>query len=215
MDDDTPPPASGEVPRRTRDRAATERQILDAALRLLKRDGVLAGLNLREVADEAGVNRGLIYQRYGSRQELLRAAISDLGWTSQPVFHEGRSLPFAERRQAVFESALDADETLRLLALLALDAREPITIFPMLERTREDLARDVASGAIADDVDPLVAHFLTAATYMGYAVYREHFARDAGIDPDELDRRARATFAQMLRGLAGTRSDDADTETST
>lgn len=193
--------SASRVARRTRDRAATERRVLDATMRLLARDGVLAGLNLREVADEAGVNRGLLYQRYGTRQGLLRAAIRDAGWSAKPVFHEGRLKPFARRRQAVFESALESIDTLRLLALLALDAHEPLEVFPMLDRTREDLHRDVAEGNLAEDVDPIAAHVMTAATYLGYAVFREHFAHNIGITPEELDRRASATFSQMLRGL--------------
>ncbi|MBP9053131.1 MAG: TetR family transcriptional regulator, partial [Ilumatobacteraceae bacterium] len=51
----------GAVGQRPADRDATERDLEDAALRLVDRDGVLAGLNLREVADAAGVNRGLVY----------------------------------------------------------------------------------------------------------------------------------------------------------
>jgi len=39
----------------------------------LNRDGVLAGLNLREVAAEAGINRGLGHHYFGSRRDLLRA----------------------------------------------------------------------------------------------------------------------------------------------
>ncbi|MCP4004306.1 MAG: helix-turn-helix transcriptional regulator, partial [bacterium] len=57
-------------------RADTERRLIDAALDLIRRNGVLAGLNLREVADGAGVNRGNIYHYFGSRRELLRAAIT-------------------------------------------------------------------------------------------------------------------------------------------
>lgn len=207
--DDVPTDSNGSdnasAPRepRKRDRAGTDRKVLDAALRLLSRDGVLAGLNLREVADEAGVNRGLIYQRYASRQGLLRKAIEQSGWANQPIFHEGRAKRFAERRQAVFDASLNAAYALKLLALLVLDASEPLVVFPMLDRTREDLARDVEQGALAEDVDPLAAHVMTAATYLGYAIYRDHFARDVGLEPHELDRRASVAFSQMLRGFTG------------
>jgi AcrR family transcriptional regulator len=64
-------------PSRTRqpNRVATESALQKAALLLLERNGVLAGLNLRQVADEAGVNRGLVYHYFGSRRDLLRAAL--------------------------------------------------------------------------------------------------------------------------------------------
>ena len=62
--------------RTKRSRAETERRLIDVALDLILHNGVLAGLNLREVADGAGVNRGNIYHYFGSRRELLRAAIA-------------------------------------------------------------------------------------------------------------------------------------------
>ena len=49
---------------------------MDAALDLLTERGVLAGLNLREVADRVGVTPANIYHLFGSRQGLLRAALT-------------------------------------------------------------------------------------------------------------------------------------------
>ena len=63
-------------PKQRRSRAETEQKLIDVALDLIRDKGVLAGLNLREVAEGAGVNRGNIYHYFGSRQELLRTAIS-------------------------------------------------------------------------------------------------------------------------------------------
>src|SRR2546423_12837263 len=57
---------------RPMDRARTEQALEDAALALLEREGVLAGLNLQKVADDAGVNRGLVYHYFGSRRGPLR-----------------------------------------------------------------------------------------------------------------------------------------------
>ncbi len=39
-----------------RNRAETERRLIDVALDLIRNSGVLAGLNLREVAEGAGVS---------------------------------------------------------------------------------------------------------------------------------------------------------------
>src|SRR5690606_11848510 len=55
-------------------REATEQALIEAALTLLRERGILAGVNLREIAEEAQVTRGLAYHYFGSRQELLRAA---------------------------------------------------------------------------------------------------------------------------------------------
>ena len=63
---------------------------------------MLGGLNLREVAEAAGVNRGNIYHYFGSRQELLRAAINRQ--------FEGvvRSLSKARQHKSFIERRLEA-----------------------------------------------------------------------------------------------------------
>lgn len=175
--------------------------MLAAALRLLERDGVLAGLNLKEVADEAGVNRGQIYHYFGSREGLLRAALSNLKWDRDKIFSRDRHLPFAERRVKVFSSALENATFIRLEALLALTNAEELRLFPKLELTQDDLARDKEYGHIPADADELVMHLLTAATYLGYAVFREAMAREANIAAAELDCRALAVFSKMVNGL--------------
>lgn len=89
------------------DRAATEAALEEAALRSLERDGVLAGLNLREVAAEAGVNRGLVYRYFGSPRELLRAALrSDARRRSSEVV-ESAGLPLREGTLSVLRRDVD------------------------------------------------------------------------------------------------------------
>ncbi|HEY3687130.1 MAG TPA: TetR/AcrR family transcriptional regulator [Streptosporangiaceae bacterium] len=189
--------------RRRRSRAETESELLDAALRLLDRDGVLAGVNLREVAKEAGVNHGQIYQYFGSRQSLLRAAIARQMKDNQPDPARHWKLPFAARRRAMWRWSLRQRHTLKLEALLALDGDPRLVIFPALDRTRESLARDTRDGALTSEVDPEVAHAMTAAAYLGYAIFRETFARELGLPPDELDRRAAVVYDRMVAGLRG------------
>jgi AcrR family transcriptional regulator len=162
---------------------------------------VLAGLKLQEVADEAGVNRGQIYQYFGSRQNLLRAAIAEFGWQRSEIFHGGRSLPFGERRARVFTEALGVVDLLKLQAMLALDGDESATVFPMLAQTRRDLERDEATGHLPAGADGLALHVLTAAAYLGYGVFREQFARELEISPDELDQRVTAAFPTLLAAV--------------
>ena len=191
------------VRRRRRSRQETESELLDAALRLLARDGVLAGINLREVAQEAGVNHGQIYQYFGSRQALLRAAISRLLTENRPDPARHWKLPFGARRLAMWRWARKQAPMLRLQALLALDGDQEVTLFPEIERTRRSLARDQEDGSLSPDVDPEVAHALTAATYLGYCVFRATLSRELALSPEELDRRAETVYTAMLSGLSG------------
>jgi AcrR family transcriptional regulator len=195
----------GPTRRRRRDRDATVRDLRDAARRLLQRDGVLAGLNLREVADEAGVNRGLIYQYFGSRQELLRAAINEIRWSATEPYGEWRRLSFPQRRAYIFGQALKQLEFIRLEALLALDGDpgdESVGLFPGLERSTKDMQADQEAGTLDPDLDPVMTQLMTASTYLGYCIFRETMARDAGERPEELDKRALRFFERMMEGLA-------------
>jgi AcrR family transcriptional regulator len=192
-------------PRRRRSREDTENELLDATLRLLDRDGVLAGITLRDVAKEAGVNHGQIYQYFGDRQTLLRAAINRLVTAAMPDPERHWDRPFAERRRTMWRRVLEDPDTARasrLEALLALDGDPQLTLFPAIDRTRAALERDRENGELAPDADGEVMHALTAATYLGYSIFREAIARDLDIDPGDLDRRAGRVYDQMLKGLS-------------
>ncbi|WP_420037688.1 TetR/AcrR family transcriptional regulator [Streptomyces sp. cg28] len=200
-------PAATPTKRRRRTRQETEADLLDAALRLLERDGALAGITLREVAKEAEVNHGQIYQYFGDRQTLLRAAIGRILDTTSLSTESHWDKPFIERRRTMLRYALERPQLLRLEALLALDGDPELTLFPELSRTREALERDRREGALPEDADGLVMHAMTAATYLGYCIFRETLARDLDLEPDELDERAAAVYDRMLHGLVTSREE--------
>lgn len=203
---------TGKARRRRRTREETEAELLAAAHRLLRRDGVLAGVNLREIATEAGVNHGQIYQYFGTRQALLRASVADLV-ERQTADRDGHwDLPFAQRREAMFHHRLEEPELVKLEALLALDGDEDFSPFPKFAQTRQSLERDTADGALPQDADAVAAHVMTAAAQMGYVIFREAYARDTGIALEELDERAARAFALMVAGLAAPVPVDADTD---
>jgi len=194
---------TGRPRRRRRSRQETEADLLAAARRLLQRDGVLAGVNLREVATEAGVNHGQIYQYFGSRQALLRASVADL-MERQSAGHDAHwEQPFAERRAEMFRHRLAEPELVKLEALLALDGDSEFSALPRLDQTRRSLERDQAEGALPAAGDALAAHVMTAAAQMGYIIFREVYARDTGIPLDELDERAQDVYARMISGITG------------
>lgn len=192
---------TGRTRRRRRTREETEADLLDAARRLLRRDGVLAGVNLREIATEAGVNHGQIYQYFGTRQALLRAAAADLV-ERRVADQDGHwDLPFSERRAAMFRYRLEEPELVQLEALLALDGDDGFSPFPRFAQTRQSLERDTGEGALPQDADAVAAHVMTAAVQMGYVIFREAYARDTGIPLEELDERAARAFSLMMSGL--------------
>jgi AcrR family transcriptional regulator len=201
-----PPKRRARASRRGRDRASTEERILDATWRLFELGGPLAGINLQEVADEAGVNRSLVYQYFGTREELVRRALARRLEQAQPSFVAGYGLPFIKRRLRAFKVVLKDPLPAKLMAQLVLAGEPDARALPMLEGARTALQRDLAEGSLPRDADVDVMHAMTAVVNLGYAVLREHLAVELGIALSDLDRRAAAVFALMLEGVSTPRS---------
>lgn len=182
-------------------RADTEAQLEAAALTLLQRDGVLAGLNLREVADEAGVNRGLVYHYFGSRRALLRAALRKNARGRLEEIRSGGKLPFAARWRRFLRVMTTQRESMRLMTLLVLDHDDELRTMPLKNETREQLDADKRHGALAADTDVEALHAAIVSFTWGYSVYRDALAREFDIPPDELDERVGVIFDRMLGGL--------------
>ena len=188
--------------RRSRDRARTEADLLEAAFELFQRDGVFAGLNLQEVAERADVNRGQIYQYFGDRRSLLRSAVAYRAreWAAGAARHW--EMPFARRRRAMFRHALARPEVAMVEALLAIDGDTAYRVMPEIERTRAALERDMQSGDLPPGSDALALHAFMVAAYKGYLVFREPLARDIGVPVEDLDARMLAVNDQVLDALA-------------
>lgn len=182
----------------TQKRKATERQLEDAALALLARDGVLAGLNLQEVADNAGVNRGLVYTYFGSRQELLRGALARdvrsrvaeiASEDEQDVRHR-----FTERFRAIIRHS----EAIRLLTLLLLDGDSQVRVVSMRDRNLADFDELVEHGYLPEGTDTTAHLVALNALAFGYCVYRDAYCKELGVDPDELDSRVVRVIGKIL-----------------
>jgi AcrR family transcriptional regulator len=183
-------------------RADTERRLIDAALDLLRRNGVLAGLNLREVADRAGVNRGNIYHYFGSRQELLRAAITRrFEAVIDSLLAELRAVPFVERRLRIFRSSDEIQDS-QLRALLVIDGDETVDPMPRFDGALSQLRQDVIDGDIDRAHDLEALQVALSALSRGYRIFREPYAKRIDTDVDQLDERVAATVRTWLEAMA-------------
>jgi AcrR family transcriptional regulator len=184
---------------RARDREGTEESLRAAAVALLRRGGVLAGLNLRQVADEAGVNRGLVYQYFGSRRALLRSALFHRSRPNAEDAVDAAGLPLRERLARLFWTSLRHPEPVRLATLLVLDGDDRPRVLLNRGAGREDLAAEAARGDLpVEDVAAVQAAI--ASTIYGYTLLREHLAREIGVPAEELDERmARCLEAMFVR----------------
>lgn len=77
----SPPPRLTQAERRDR----SERELLQAAIRVVSRDGVAAA-TFDTIGREAGYSRGLVTQRFGSKDGLIRALIAFLhDWQNEEL----------------------------------------------------------------------------------------------------------------------------------
>lgn len=193
----------GSKPRTKRDRAETERRLIDVALDLILNNGVLAGLNLREVAEGAGVNRGNIYHYFGSRRELLRAAIARrFEALADQIGAENRGLSFVERRLRAFTRSTKTVNDSHLRALLVIDGDDTVDPMPRYETMLSQLRQDVIDGEIdpGHDLEALqVAH---SAMVRGYRIFREAYANRIDVDLEELDARVAGIARTWLEAMA-------------
>ncbi len=186
----------------TRSRAETERRLIDVALDLIRRDGVLAGLNLREVADGAGVNRGNIYHYFGSRRELLRAAISRrFDALAESIIAGRRGRRFVERRLRTFRSP-DKIHDSQLRALLVIDGDETVDPMPRFEAALSGLRQDVIDGDIDRAHDLEALHVALSSLLRGYQIFREPYAKRIEAAPKALDKRVVAIVRTWLEAMA-------------
>lgn len=190
------------APRRSR--AETERKLIEVALETIRNKGVLAGLNLREVAEGAGVNRGNIYHYFGSRQELLRAAIGrQFDAFVQSSAHTGKPARFVSRRMRNFlMRGRDHTNDSQLRALLVLDGATDVDPIPMYEAGLSQLRKDVIDGDIDPGHDLEALQVALSAITRGYRIFRLPYAKRVGMSPTELDRRVGAILRVWLEALA-------------
>jgi len=183
-------------------RAETERRLIDAALDLIRRNGVLAGLNLREVADGAGVNRGNIYHYFGSRRDLLRAAINRrFEAVIDSLLADRKGVRFVERRLWSFRS-IDKSQDSELRALLVIDGDETVDPMPRYEAALSRLRQDVIDGDIDRAHDLEALQVALSSLLRGYRIFREPLAARIETDVDDLDERVAKIVRAWLEAMA-------------
>jgi AcrR family transcriptional regulator len=184
-----------------RSRAETEQRLIDVALELIRKNGILAGLNLREVADGAGVNRGNIYHYFGSRQELLRAAINRrFEAVVDSIVASKRNVPFVARRLSTFRSRDTLNDS-QLRALLVLDGDDSVDPMPQYERAINHLRQDMIDGDVHRDHDLEALHAALTALSRGYRIFRVPLAKRMGIGARELDERLTRIVRTWLEAM--------------
>lgn len=192
-------PEQTDSPPKSLKKASSATKVEEAVLEMLEAQGVLTGINLNEVAKAAGVNRTLVYHHFGSRRGLLRSAIKH-ELRSRHIETKTPQQPMKLGARVVhgLRSLLAGGNSLKLTTLLHLDGSSAPKLMPNAETTLLQLERDKALGLVhgTDDLEAL--HATYAASVYGYALFREVFARDLKVDPEELDSRVLAVMERLF-----------------
>ncbi len=151
---------------RPRDSRRTRRAILDAAARLLARDG-FQRFGISRVAREAGVDKVLIYRYFGGAEDLLRALASEGGLFPDLALLLPEQLsasPRALARHALIEYARWLRRHPYALSLFRWELLESNHLTAALAACREDFARALLARLSTDpSIDlPALAAILAA-----------------------------------------------------
>jgi AcrR family transcriptional regulator len=136
-----------------RGKEAVKAALIDSAAELFSTRGPSA-VGVREIAQRAGVNHGLVHRHFGSKEALLRAVMTKL---SQEVSASlGPPRPderLSELLIPVFEQAQGTHQHWRILAMALLEGRKPEDIqagFPVFERILAASQRAEPEGMTAE-----------------------------------------------------------------
>ncbi|MDX2102446.1 MAG: TetR/AcrR family transcriptional regulator [Alphaproteobacteria bacterium] len=187
---------------RRRDRAATEARILDAARRILARDGFL-GFGVNALAAEAGCDKKLIGRYFTDLDGVLEALGGALGFWLGDVPEVPPKGDYGERMAALFQAyatALRADPVLQ--QILAWELIQPSAVLQRLETVRSRavalwMARVRGDTAPPPGVDaPAVNAVLLAALH--YLTLRQRTLQGfAGLDLASTEGQARIDDAML------------------
>jgi TetR/AcrR family transcriptional regulator, repressor for neighboring sulfatase len=170
--------------------AETRDRLIGATLRLLATRSV-AGVSVRDIAAEAGVNHGLVHRYFGAKDELIRAAVEH---ASRQVY--GGDPP---ARTSWFVAQLRAHPEMAILVaracldgpgeLLGYAAPPPALLDALVDRLGPVVDRlpPLPGGA---RVDPRVVNALWTAALLGWHVFRPMLAAGYRLPVDADDQLA-------------------------
>ena len=192
-------------------REETEQVVIDSTLRLLEKNGILAGLTIRDVVRESHVNQGQVYQYFGDRQGLLREAIRRKVSSDMPDMSVHFRLPFRQRRRRMWRWALENAPLVQLQALLAVEGETDVPMFPSFDDAVDRVRRDQSDREVDASLDPMLTHLMTTSMYLGYALFRRVMAARSNTTLADLDARAEEFFLEIIDRMGPRGADTDDT----
>jgi AcrR family transcriptional regulator len=193
--------APGGRPRRgRRSREEVSEALIDAAAQLFA-ERPSGRVTVRDIAERANANPGLVHRYFGSKQNLMRAAMAK----SQGAIaaHLAQMTDVRRDLGLLYQATVGEKEFVAVLARASLDGVLPEfpagypTMGGLVERIEAELGT-----ASAGRYDPRVVVACLSSLTLGYALFGEFVRRGtglAGLPSEELD----AAIQEVLREIAG------------
>ncbi|ONH21746.1 TetR family transcriptional regulator [Pseudofrankia asymbiotica] len=177
---------AGARARRPRGRQEVREALLEAAQRLIAEQGP-ANVRLREIADVAGVNFGLVYQYLGTREDLLREVYQRVAARS------AARLEHIEALADVIDIFLTTSDGSigRIMGWAALEGGYSADVFghsPAQDQVAGIISREAHQHdrEVPDDEARVFAAFLQVVA-LGWRLFRPIGLATAGVDPATVD----------------------------
>ncbi len=164
-----------------------------------------AAVSTRQIANEAGVNSGLIHRHFRTKDALLREVMDRLVSDIASANDSERQDP-----ESLFRFFLAAGEQTGYWRLLArslldgVDVRELQTEFPTMKRIQELFEELKRSGELDDAFDPRVISALLTCLGLGWLIFEPFLLVASGLDqeePHDVSRAVRRTVFSMIERM--------------
>ncbi|MBI9107716.1 MAG: TetR/AcrR family transcriptional regulator [Spirochaetales bacterium] len=162
-------------------REAVMRAVIDAACDLFSEKSP-SRVSIREIAEKAGVNHGLIHRHFGSKRNLIQAVLTDIDKQIRDASGSGKS--FEEIFRLASRAALNDSRIWRIPARLIMDGdadllQENQTSF--LRELKDMAAKDFIKGGFqglsSDD-----SIYLLIALGLGMEMFGDYISRSMKIE---------------------------------
>jgi TetR/AcrR family transcriptional regulator, repressor for neighboring sulfatase len=153
--------------------------LLGSAIELFAARGP-ASVSVRDIARHAGVNQGLIYRHFGSKDALLAEALERGSAEMFPAALAEEGFDFDAMSWLLHNGATAP----RLIARILVDDVDISTVrrrFPILRRLIDAYDRVPSGAGPADLSDPRVAVVATAAMALGSSIWGDHLRGSLGL----------------------------------
>jgi AcrR family transcriptional regulator len=196
-------PGEDAAPGRRRPRRSREdvsQALIDAAAALFA-ERPSGRVTVRDIAARADVNPTFVHRYFGSKHDLMRAAMER---AQRHVAASVDEMPdVVEGAAAVVHATLQEREFIAALARATLDGvfdGVPATS-PAMTRLLERFRSELESGAVHGRHDPRVIVACLSSATAGYALLGRYIRHGVGLDT-EPDERVEAAMVEVLRDVA-------------